>query len=201
MFDYTNANVNGTAINTSNPVVTIPINSSTSRIISFTVSSLKNIQYTPLYTSSTSSTPLISYIQLTTIASLLTPTKILSRTSLPSSAFTPNDAYDIKNTTAGRVNTKNGDITNISIIYSTVLGGSVGYVLQITLPVGQNIFTSNSGCYVGVGLTPCAVVSVNATDMLITYVPNSTILLTKVQNIFPNTNLLSLHLYLLSPTS
>lgn len=192
-FDYTGASAGGNTINVSNPVVTVAINSSSPRVLTVTIINLKNILFTPIPTSSS-----ISAIQFSTVTAA---NKTLGRSSLPSTTFTPNDGYDIRNTTASRLNTKNGEVTNISIVYNTVLGGNTGYVLQLTMPTGQNVYSSNSGCYLGAAQTPCSIASLNSTDILITYTPNITILLTKVLNIFPNTNLLSLRLYLLSPTS
>lgn len=191
LYDYSTANVNSTPINVNNPILSVPITSLTPRVVTVVIQSLKNIAYIPSQSTLTS----LSMLSVSTTTSDLT--KILGQTSISSSLLAPTDAYDIKNSSAIRTNTKSSDITNISIVYNSILGtGSAK--LQITLPINQNVFNTDSGCYYGASLTPCNIIVINSTDMLISYPINSTILLTKIQNLYPNPNLISLRLYVSS---
>jgi hypothetical protein len=63
--------------------------------------------------------------------------------------------------------------------------------MQITLPSGQNSFSIGvSNCFVGVGtaLQICNIIVFNNTDLLISLIPNSSVLLTNVLNSYPNSN-------------
>jgi hypothetical protein len=63
--------------------------------------------------------------------------------------------------------------------------------MQITLPNGQNLFAAGmSNCFVGSGISmqSCNILSSNTTDLLISLIPNASVLLTNVQNNYPNSN-------------
>lgn len=150
-FDYSNAVVNGVAVNSISPIINIPISSVTSpRIISTTITSIRNLLYIPNLSPTSQQYPSnsISSIQITTISNEIT--KILGKTIINPSIYIPNDAYDIKNTISIRNNIKCGNFTNITINYNTILGTNQ-HLMHIVLPVGQNIFSiGNTGCYIGV---------------------------------------------------
>jgi hypothetical protein len=191
-FDYTSATYNSTAISRTNPTLIVPITSSSPRIMTVTILNLKNLIFIPNLNEPTYLTNSIPNISITTTQS--NQTKIVGKASIDSRNFIPNDAYDIKNTTAVRSNIKSGDITNVTIQYATVLGRAQ-HVMQITLPVGQNGFSNVSGCNVGANMDLCNVVDFNATDMKIKLVPNSTVHLSRIVNFYPNANFLKIRIF------
>ncbi len=65
-FDYSGALFNGAVINTTNPVISVGINATSPRIISLTITSLKNLLYIPNL-QSPSSTNSIPNIDIATI--------------------------------------------------------------------------------------------------------------------------------------
>lgn len=193
-FDYSSAIVNNTSINTSSPTISIPITMTSPRIVQATVASVKNLNYIPnLNSSSNFVSNSISSVDVITVRDSIQ--KIVGKSSVSPALFVPNDAFDITNVTSSRNVIKSGEYTNITLNYPTLLGTSQ-HIMQITLPNGQNTYINGvSGCYVGVAQDPCSFIDSNASDIRINLKPNSTVLLTKLLNSYPNTNSLRVRIY------
>lgn len=183
-FNYTMAyDASSQSLNSANPKVTVPITAGSPRLITTIVSNLTNPSYIPTANN-------LDSIVVNTVSSA---GNIVGNASISPSLYLVNDAYDVLNVSASRSGTVSGGYTNISINYSTQLGTSSSIML-ISLPYGQNTFVNTiSNCFIMSGSNSqqlCHILSFNATDIAITYVPNATVLLTSLLNSYPNANLL-----------
>jgi hypothetical protein len=192
-FNYSLAlDADSNSIDVSNPTLRIPIMTSSSRIITTTITSLINLNYIPnINSKSVSPSDNISNIQFTTVTTLTTASgtsqEVVGAANISSSQFVTNQAYEINNLESTRNSTVSGSYTNITVDYQTILG-KLQDIMQITLPSGQNSFAAGmSNCFVGAGQI-CNIVASNTTDLLISLIPNSSVLLTNVINSYPNAN-------------
>jgi hypothetical protein len=193
-YSYANAyDSNNNPINTTNPIILLPITASSPRIITTTVTNLINLNYIPnLSNSSNNNNDNIGNIAINTVSSLTNLQYIVGSTSITPLSYIVNDAYDIYNLSATRNNTLSGGYTNITINYYTQLGNT-NNIMQISLPYGQNTFINTiSNCFILTNSQQqlCHILSFNSSDIIISYIPNTTVLLTNLLNSYPNSNLL-----------
>lgn len=191
-FGFSTATANSVAISTSTPTASLTITSTTPRVISLSVSSLKNLLYIPNLASQNFASNIINSLEIVSVQDN-NSTKIVGRCVINPADFVPNDASDLVSVTATRNNVKSGENTNITINYGT-LYGTIQHIMRIGLPGGQNGFITSSGCLTGSTLDQCSIIESNSSEMKLSLKPNSTVTLTNVLNNYPNPNKLAVQI-------